>query len=99
MVKCEACGREMTEADSCRCSHIEIGGRFVERDRFGVQEDFSFDYMCGLSAKEKMEHRCPDCGVRYGGYHHPGCDMERCPKCGEQLLSCSCDVGNLAWYE
>lgn len=25
--------------------------------------------------------RCGDCNVKYGGYHHPNCDIEECPKC------------------
>lgn len=33
---------------------------------------------------------CHDCGVQPGGFHHPGCDMERCPKCSRQLISCGC---------
>ena len=36
------------------------------------------------------DKRCHDCNVISGGFHHPGCDMEQCPKCGGQLISCGC---------
>jgi len=38
--------------------------------------------------------RCHDCGVQPGGYHHPGCDTERCPKCQGQLIACGCLDGD-----
>lgn len=35
---------------------------------------------------------CHDCGVLVGQYHTSNCDMEQCPKCKRQLLSCDCDA-------
>src|SRR5262249_55224737 len=32
--------------------------------------------------------KCHDCGARPGEYHRLGCDVERCPRCGFQLLTC-----------
>ena len=37
-----------------------------------------------------IEKRCHDCGCIEGEIHELGCDMEICPFCGEQLLSCDC---------
>lgn len=38
-------------------------------------------------------HTCHDCGIQEGEFHSQGCDMERCPFCGGQLISCDC------WHE
>jgi hypothetical protein len=36
------------------------------------------------------ERPCHDCAVVEGQYHVPSCDVERCPSCGDQLISCDC---------
>ena len=33
---------------------------------------------------------CHDCGVPEGAIHKYGCDMEHCPLCGGQLITCRC---------
>jgi hypothetical protein len=36
------------------------------------------------------EKRCHDCNREEGEIHSLGCDMESCPWCGGQLISCHC---------
>lgn len=38
---------------------------------------------------------CHDCGCREGEIHKWGCDMERCPDCGGQLITCDCAYARL----
>lgn len=38
----------------------------------------------------QADAKCGDCGAEYGEQHLPNCDIERCPICGLQFLSCGC---------
>lgn len=40
--------------------------------------------------ESETNKRCHDCSIVPGGFHHPGCDVEICPRCGGQLISCDC---------
>jgi hypothetical protein len=39
-------------------------------------------------SENKSQH-CPACNAKPGTLHQLGCDVEQCPRCGRQLLSCA----------
>jgi hypothetical protein len=92
MVECEYCKQEMLTADGCTFPYIYINGKRYERIGSGMPGDL----MEGL---KKPGDRCHDCGALYGHTHHLGCDNETCPRCGRQLISCDCDVTEIAKIE
>ena len=77
MALCRACNGEMLTADDCPANRI-------------------IEYADGVKLPATTYHfsepsgRCHDCGIKHGNYHHFGCDVERCPRCGDQLISCDC---------
>lgn len=76
-MKCNHCNQEMLTAESCSKKHVNIDGTVFARDTS------YFDH----------NERCHDCGIinAPGNVHHMGCDVERCPVCHGQFISCDCN--------
>ncbi len=77
MTICNWCKNDMLYVDSCNeNTYVKFpDGRSLP------SAIFHFDEPSG---------RCHDCNVKHGEHHHPGCDVEKCPRCDGQLISCGC---------
>jgi len=67
---------------------IENGGR-GNLSPDDVREELQ-QFKARYDEAEYNDRRCLDCGVAMGEHHHPGCDHEECPRCGEQYFVCGC---------
>jgi hypothetical protein len=70
--------------DSQDETHFHVNGVPFARIRFGGEAR----YMEFLGEPDYTH--CGDCAVALGQIHVRGCDIEECPKCHRQLLSCGC---------
>ena len=68
-----------------------IVGVDYPRIRYGDEKRFGPDW------HDTVARQCHDCGTAPGAYHMPGCDMEECPRCGGQSISCDCEDEELPY--
>jgi hypothetical protein len=61
---------------------VDVGDGLYNPIKFGSEERYKF--------YKNENERCHDCKVKINGIHHPGCDVEECPQCHRQLISCGC---------
>jgi hypothetical protein len=80
MAGCEVCGQEMLLRRSCTLDRVILVDGSYERVRFGAE----------TGRRRMRDKTCGDCGAPSGGFHHPGCDVEVCPRCGHQAIMCGC---------
>jgi hypothetical protein len=73
----------MSPGGSCGVELLTIRGEDFVRVGYGNPKE-------GWKVGEDPPPACHDCNVRVGAAHHLGCDAERCPRCGGQLIGCGC---------
>jgi hypothetical protein len=78
MAVCKRCYKEMMDPTTVSCDECPVefpDGTLLPQSTFPFNEP---------------DRRCPDCNIVNGRFHHLNCDMERCPRCLGQLISCGC---------
>ena len=84
--QCAYCGRSEPTGEGCTTDTITFPDGVIE-------EAIAYGEERGTQSAE----RCPGCGVSQGGYHHPFCPEEECPRCGRGLMRCGCLDTDRVW--
>lgn len=75
------CGKETVGAATCIETRFLIDGNAYAPVPYPKKPKTAF---------QPAGRRCPSCNVKPGGFHHVGCTVERCPRCGDVWIFCRC---------
>lgn len=108
MVKCDVCGKSFSSGKGCDASHFRFNPRkiildpeilrmktlMIERIKVGAEND-----RCTAAKYKSIGiNNCRCCSAPIGTFHHEGCDNERCPRCGDQFITCKCTDDYMVEY-
>jgi hypothetical protein len=80
--RCAACAQPF--GTECAVATVTLAGESFERVPLGSE---TAEWWVG----RPPDKSCHDCATTTGQRHHVGCDMEQCPRCGNQAITCDCD--------
>lgn len=69
----------------------KLHGKFYRRIKYGNEKPEDEIYGI-LDLEEHAKHPCHDCAAIKDQYHCYGCDVEQCPRCRGQFISCNCKL-------
>lgn len=64
----------------------------TQRIRYGDEHDIQLGDDGPMLYVARDSEQCHDCQAERGEYHEPGCDVEQCPECERQLISCPHEI-------
>lgn len=84
MAKCDICDFDMLRVEGC------ISHSYRTSDGKTVYSAIPYGSETRYTRRPDPGERCHDCNTLAGSFHHTGCDLEECPVCHGQFISCSC---------